>query len=79
MIGHVVPEAATGGPIGLIEDGDVIRIDLVARTLDAELTEAEFATRKAKWVERPCKYSTRSILGRYAKNVRDASHGAVLE
>jgi dihydroxy-acid dehydratase len=77
-IGHVAPEAAEGGPIGLVRDGDIIGIDLPARTLDLELSDAELARRRAAWTPPAPRY-TRGWLGRYTKLVTNASTGAVLE
>jgi dihydroxy-acid dehydratase len=77
-IGHVSPEAAEGGPIGLLRDGDVVRIDLPARTLHVELTPAELAARRRQWTPPAAKY-TRGWLARYAAMVTSASTGAVLE
>jgi dihydroxy-acid dehydratase len=77
-IGHVSPEAAEGGPIGLLRDGDVVTIDLRARVLDVELTAEEMADRRAGWqpVAPPLR---RGWLARYTKLVTNASNGAVLE
>ncbi len=76
-IGHISPEAAEGGPIGLLRDGDVIVIDLGARRLEVALSEAELAARKEAWrlPEPQCKGGW---LGRYARLVTNASAGAVL-
>jgi dihydroxy-acid dehydratase len=77
-IGHVSPEAAEGGPIGLVRDGDIVRIDLRARTLDVELSPDELAERFADWRAPAPKYR-RGWLARYAALVTNASCGAVLE
>jgi dihydroxy-acid dehydratase len=77
-IGHVSPEAAEGGPIGLLADGDIINIDLAARTMDVEVSEAEFAERRTRWQAPAPKYR-RGWLARYTKLVTNASNGAVLE
>ena len=77
-IGHVSPEAAEGGPIGLIRDGDIINIDLGARQLNVELGEEELAERKVAWTPPAPKYA-RGWLARYTKLVTNASNGAVLE
>ena len=77
-IGHVAPEAAEGGPIALLRDGDMIAIDLPGRTLDVELTPNELAWRGAEWAPPAAKY-TRGWLARYAALVANASTGAVLE
>jgi dihydroxy-acid dehydratase len=75
-IGHVAPEAAAGGPIGLIHDGDLIEIDLRERRLDVRLSKAELKRRRSFWAPRT--KSLTGILARYAKNVTQADRGAVL-
>jgi dihydroxy-acid dehydratase len=75
-IGHVGPEAADGGPIGLLQDGDMITINAVAGTIDVALSEAEFAARKAAWRPRGNGYGS-GALARYAVNVGPARYGAV--
>ncbi|MBK9944739.1 MAG: dihydroxy-acid dehydratase [Kouleothrix sp.] len=77
-IGHVSPEAAEGGPIGLIHDGDIVTIDLAARTLDVDLSAETLAARKAGW-QAPAPRYTRGWLARYTRLVTNASNGAVLE
>jgi dihydroxy-acid dehydratase len=77
-IGHVSPEAAEGGPIGLVRDGDLVRIDLAARTLDVDLSSDELAERLAEWRAPAPKYR-RGWLARYTALVTNASRGAVLE
>ncbi|MFP5222641.1 MAG: dihydroxy-acid dehydratase [Acidobacteriota bacterium] len=74
-IGHVSPEAAEGGPIGLVQDGDIIEIDIPARRMDLMISEDEMARRKAafKPVEKPM---PSGLLRRYAKSVKSAAHGA---
>jgi len=74
-IGHIGPEAAVGGPIALIRDGDVIRIDTETGQLNADLTEAELADRRAAWKPRPIP-SGSGVLWRYAQTVGDAERGA---
>ena len=76
MVGHVAPEAAVGGPIGLLQEGDLITLDIPARRLEARLTEEEFAARRANWKPLPPKY-TSGVLAKYAKLVSSASEGAV--
>ncbi len=76
-IGHVGPEAAVGGPIGLLQDGDVIDIDAAAGTLSVRLSEAELAARRAAWSPRPTDYQSGAIW-RYAQTVGSARHGAVV-
>jgi len=77
-IGHVAPEAAEGGPIGLIRDGDIVAIDLPARTLELEVAPDELAWRRAEWSPPAPKYS-RGWLARYEALVSNASSGGVLE
>ena len=78
VIGHVSPEAAVGGPIALVEDGDIIRIDINKNTLDFDVTEEELAERKAKWQPREPKVTT-GYLARYASLVTSGNRGAILE
>ena len=76
-IGHVCPEAANGGPIALIKDGDKIKIDINTRSINILVSDDELAKRKAelKPFELRCKSG---YLAKYAKNVQDASHGAIV-
>ena len=76
-IGHVSPEAAAGGPIALVEDGDIITIDIDAGTLVLEVDDAELACRRAAWQPPAPKY-TEGVLSRYAKLVTSADKGAYL-
>jgi dihydroxy-acid dehydratase len=78
LIGHVVPEAAEGGPIGLVKDGDVIVIDSDNNKLDLLVSEEELAERRSSWVKPAPRY-TRGTLAKYTKLVSDASHGCVLD
>lgn len=75
-IGHVGPEAADGGPIGLVEDGDIIAIDAEAGTIDLQVDEDTLAQRRAKWEPRENDYQS-GALWRYARNVGPASKGAL--
>src|SRR5262252_2313555 len=75
-IGHVGPEAAIGGPIGLLKDGDMIEIDAVAGTLNVKLTKEELAERKSKWAPRATNH-TSGALWKYAQQVGPAVDGAV--
>ena len=77
-IGHVAPEAAAGGEIGLLEDGDVIEIDIPAGTLNAQLSQAELNRRRKRYTPRPCPIS-HGALGRYAAHATSADTGAVLD
>jgi dihydroxy-acid dehydratase len=75
-IGHIGPEAAVGGPIALLRDGDIIVIDAAAGTIDVELSDAELATRRKAW--RPRRHDFQSgALWKYAQTVGDAEKGAV--
>jgi dihydroxy-acid dehydratase len=75
-IGHVGPEAAVGGPIGLLKDGDMITIDAVKGTIDVALSDVELAARKAAWTPRRHDYQS-GTLWKYAQTVQDAEKGAV--
>lgn len=77
-IGHVSPEAAEGGPIAIIKDGDMIQIDIPKKKLDIRLTEMEIKTRMARW-KAPAAKAREGVLGRYARSVTSASTGAVLK
>ena len=78
IIGHVVPEAQEGGPIGLVKDGDEIIIDANTRVLDVNVSDEEMAKRKAQWVMPPYK-ATRGTLYKFIKNVKSASEGCVTD
>jgi dihydroxy-acid dehydratase len=75
-IGHVGPEAAVGGPIALIKDGDIIAIDAEAGTLEIDLSEAEMAQRKKAWKPRLTDYRSGALF-KYAQAVGSARSGAV--
>ncbi|SCZ87301.1 BZ3500_MvSof-1268-A1-R1_Chr2-2g04767 [Microbotryum saponariae] len=75
IIGHITPEAAVGGPIALVHDGDIIAIDAVSREISLEVDEATLAERKLEWKPRPLKHK-RGILYRYARDVKGADQGA---
>ena len=77
-VGHVAPEATDGGPIGLVRDGDRIRIDITARTLDLLVDDVELARRREEFAPLPPRY-TRGVLAKYAKLVGSASQGAVCD
>lgn len=76
-IGHVSPEAAAGGPIGLIEEGDIINIDILHNKIDVQVSDEELAKRKEKWVPREPNIK-KGYLVRYAAQVTSADKGAVL-
>jgi dihydroxy-acid dehydratase len=75
-VGHVAPEAAVGGPLGLVQDGDVIVIDTESRILDLEVDDVELSRRRAQWVAPAPRY-TRGVLAKYAASVSGANVGAV--
>ena len=77
-IGHVSPEAAVGGPIALIEEGDIIKIDIPANTINVAVSDEELETRRAKWQPSEPKVTT-GYLARYASMVTSGNRGAVLE
>jgi len=77
-IGHVSPEAADGGPIGLLKEGDIIQIDIEAGTLSVQLSETELAMRWAQWHPLPPKV-THGYLARYARQVSSAASGAIFK
>jgi dihydroxy-acid dehydratase len=77
-IGHVSPEAAVGGPIALVEEGDIIKINIPALTLELAVSDEELAARRAKWQPREPKVTT-GYLKRYASMVTSGNRGAVLE
>ncbi|MDE6434893.1 MAG: dihydroxy-acid dehydratase [Lachnospiraceae bacterium] len=77
-IGHVSPEAAVGGPIAFVEEGDIIKIDIDNHSLELDISEEEMAKRKANWTPREPKVTT-GYLARYAKMVTSGNRGAVLE
>lgn len=77
-IGHVSPEAAVGGPIALVEEGDIIAIDIPNMTLDLKVSDEELAKRRAAWTPREPKVTT-GYLARYASMVTSGNRGAILE
>ena len=78
-IGHVSPEALAGGPIGLLEEGDEIYIDIPARKLEVRLTEKDLEQRRKRWKPNPSEVEPRSYLARYRKLVTSAHTGEVFE
>jgi dihydroxy-acid dehydratase len=76
MVGHVAPEAASGGPIGLVRDGDVITIDEETHRIDVNVPTEELAHRRFDWT-RPAPKATRGVLAKYAALVSSAASGAV--
>jgi dihydroxy-acid dehydratase len=75
-IGHIGPEAAVGGPIGLLQDGDIIKIDATKGTIDIELSDSELEERRKSWKPRETDYES-GALWKYAQTVQSAEHGAV--
>jgi dihydroxy-acid dehydratase len=78
VVGHISPEAALGGPIGLLRDGDRIRINARTRVIDVDVTAAEMKRRRARW-KAPRPYATSGVLAKYAAVVRSASQGATTD
>ncbi|KAL6811421.1 dihydroxy-acid/6-phosphogluconate dehydratase [Trichoderma sp. SZMC 28015] len=78
IVGHVCPEAAVGGPIALVKDGDIITIDAVHNTINFDVSDEELAERRASW-KPPKSPVSRGTLAKYAALVGDASHGAVTD
>jgi dihydroxy-acid dehydratase len=76
MAGHVAPEAAVGGPIALVHEGDTITVDITNRTLSVEVDESELARRKAEW-KAPAPRYTHGVFAKYARLVSSAAEGAV--
>ena len=77
MIGHVAPEAAKGGPIAAIREGDEITVDIDARRLDVALSDEEIAERVADYELAASRPSTRGVMAKYAATVSSASQGAI--
>jgi len=75
-IGHIAPEAVDAGPIAFVRDGDLIRVDIAARSLDLIVDEAELSSRREGWEPLPPRY-TRGVLAKYSKLVHSAAEGAV--
>ena len=78
IIGHVTPEAQEGGPLALVEDGDLIQIDAKKNRIDLEVDAAELDARRARWSAPPFK-ATRGTLYRYIKDVKSATEGCVTD
>ncbi|MFH7010302.1 dihydroxy-acid dehydratase [Flavobacterium sp. FlaQc-52] len=78
VVGHITPEAYDGGGIALVNDGDLIAIDAVKNTIDLKISDAEFAARKASWIQPPLKAS-KGVLLKYARSVSSASTGCVTD
>ena len=76
MIGHIAPEAAVGGPIALLQDGDIIKMNVDTRELSVQVSEKELENRRKDWVKPEPNYTT-GVMAKYAKLVGSAAHGAV--
>jgi len=76
MAGHVAPEAARGGPIAALRNGDIIVFDVAARRLDVELSQDELKSRLSQWKPPVPRYTT-GVMAKYARHVSSASEGAV--
>ena len=78
FVGHISPEAADGGPIALVQDGDQITIDVINKRLELHVSDEELARRRASWTYTP-PAGLSGYLARYAKSVSSANRGAILE
>ncbi|KAI7719074.1 hypothetical protein KC353_g3278 [Hortaea werneckii] len=78
IVGHICPEAAVGGPIAVVQDGDEITIDAASHTINMGVDAPELQRRLAEW-QPPRRPVTRGVLAKYARLVGDASHGAVTD
>lgn len=78
IVGHITPEAQEGGPLGLLQDGDIVTINAKTNRLDVDVSEAELKSRRSNWVAPPLK-ATRGTLYKYIKNVKSASEGCVTD
>ena len=78
VVGHITPEAQSGGDLALVQDGDVITIDAENNSLDVALSDEELAARRAEWTAPPPKF-TKGVLYKYMKTVSSASEGCVTD
>lgn len=78
VVGHITPEAQEGGPLGLIKNGDIIRIDATTNSLEVKLTDEELEKRKKEWVKPPYK-ANKGVLKKYINSVKSASEGCVTD
>jgi dihydroxy-acid dehydratase len=76
MAGHVAPEAADGGPIALVREGDIVEFDIPGRELNVDVSDAELAARRAAWSPNPPNYES-GVFAKYAKLVSGAETGAI--
>jgi dihydroxy-acid dehydratase len=78
IVGHITPEAQEGGPIALVQDGDVVTIDATTHSIDVEISDEEMDARREAWVAPPYK-ATRGTLYKYIRYVKSASEGCVTD
>lgn len=78
IVGHVVPEAAVGGPIAVVQDGDMVTISSETNEISMDVSDEEIKDRLSKW-KRPKRMVTRGVLAKYEALVGDASHGALTD
>jgi dihydroxy-acid dehydratase len=78
IVGHMCPEAAVGGPIAVVQNGDMITIDAEKNRIDMDVSDEEIANRLSEW-KQPSMPVTRGVLAKYARLVGDASHGAMTD
>jgi len=78
MVGHVAPEAAVGGPIAALREGDLVVFDVERRALSVELSSGEIAARLRGWTPKPARY-TSGVFAKYAALVSSAAEGAVMQ
>ena len=78
VVGHIVPEAQEGGPIGLIKDGDIITIDAKKNLIDVNLSESEIKSREKNWIRPSYKFS-KGIMAKYINSVSNASEGCITD
>nr|GMD85503.1 dihydroxy-acid dehydratase, chloroplastic-like [Ipomoea batatas] len=78
VVGHICPEAQEGGPIGLVQNGDIITVDIQKKRMDVHLTDEELEERRKNWSPPPYK-ADKGVLYKYIKNVQSASRGCVTD
>jgi dihydroxy-acid dehydratase len=78
VVGHITPEAADGGPLALVENGDTITIDAIANRIELDVSDEELDRRRKSWVAPPLRFP-RGVLAKYARTVSSASEGAVTD
>lgn len=78
VVGHITPEAAVGGPLALLKNGDLITIDARKREINVRLSKKELGQRKRQWRAPKARYS-KGVLAKYARQVRSASNGATTD